>query len=328
MSRDDLFVELKGRLHLGLISMHHGAPRKNGGIGFGVKGFDCSLEARENNSLSIVDERHQAMPSSEVIDLRNLLQKVAKKFGWKKNAKIRIRGQLPPHVGLGSGTAIRLGSIEALSLINEHRVSSREIISVSGRGGTSGIGINTYFEGGLHLDIGVISDQSGYMPSFQSAPTKLPTTLPRLEMPNWPMIVCLPKRIPPKSHEEEAEFFLKTTPIKDSESFEATYVSLFQIYGGVIDHDYESFCKGIDAIQRTRWKSAEISEYDKSIFSLLAAAKEAGVDCAGMSSLGPLVYCFGNHSVLNEMMLKADEFDCQIYKVSPCNEGRKIRLLS
>ncbi|WP_369510459.1 GHMP family kinase ATP-binding protein, partial [Escherichia coli] len=93
---------------------------------------------------------------------------------------VTITGNLATHVGMGSGTGIRLACIEALLALNEVSLPQEELVRLSERGGTSGIGIKTYFDGGLVLDLGVRNDNAGYAPSGLIRPKALPASLPRL----------------------------------------------------------------------------------------------------------------------------------------------------
>jgi beta-ribofuranosylaminobenzene 5'-phosphate synthase len=213
------------------------------------------------------------------------------------------------HVGMGSGTAIRLATLEALYTINGVSVPRDGLTVRSGRGGTSGIGINTYFDGGLILDLGVKAALFDFLPSSQPRPGSLPTTLPPLSMPQWPLALCVPRGIQPKSQDQELEFFKRTTPLDPESSFRSAYDALFGIYAAVAEIDYAAFCKAVDSIQSTSWKDAEWHEYGTPLTKLRDDLLRAGADCVRMSSLGPMLFCFGRADALANIARNHVDFD-------------------
>lgn len=324
-SKSKVSIQVDGRLHLGLVSMHANARRMNGGIGLGVAGVGATVQAEVSERLSFVDNRRTAFSEAELEHLRLNLSEAAELRNWTIAAAIQFSGDLPTHMGLGSGTALRLAAIEALSLINGDSLTRDELVRLSGRGGTSGIGIQTYFDGGLFMDLGVARQNAEYLPSSQVSRPQAPSVLPRLVMPNWNMVVCLPKNIPTKSQAEEIAFFASTTPIPEIESHRAAYVALFDIYASALDANYKGFCEGIERMQATYWKSAEIGQYGEPLSQLRKAVSQLGADCSGLSSLGPGIFALGSEDTLCEICEREDELDCIAVPILPSTEGRQVR---
>lgn len=314
------------RFHLGLLSLHEDAPRINGGIGFAVEGPLTEIRACEAPQLAVFDVRPQPMAPDELHQLSKLLERFVMEHGLKRKGRILISGDMRTHVGMGSATAIRLGALEALSVLNQANISIDRLVAASGRGGTSGIGVNTYFTGGLACDLGRPQDRKEFAPSSQLQPTRPPLILPITEMPSWPMILCVPRSITPKTQKEEIEFFRRITPLPASASFEASYIALFQIYAAAVERNYRAFCQGIDRMQYTAWKSAERAEYGTPLRQLTEKLLEAGADCVGMSSLGPMLFCFAEPSRLAPLAQLAGALDCDVYQTSPTNVGRSVTL--
>jgi beta-ribofuranosylaminobenzene 5'-phosphate synthase len=86
-------------------------------------------------------------------ELRNFIQSRLQIAGLT-NVALTILESPPTHVGLGSKTSVSLACIEAACLTLGRQPTPIELISMTGRGGTSGIGINTYFSGGVIADDG------------------------------------------------------------------------------------------------------------------------------------------------------------------------------
>lgn len=326
MSVRSLRIVCPPRIHLCLISMHKGAPRMNGGIGFAINGPVARIEIAPSNDLLLNDTRPNPLSSTEIDQLRLLLKAFCSDRGLETMAQIDIGGDIRTHFGMGSGTSLRLAAIEGVALINGLHLTKAEIIFASKRGGTSGIGINSYFEGGLICDLGRPNGGDGFGPSSAVQPNRLPLALPTITLPEWPMLLCIPRRISPKTQGEEIEFFRRTTPLPDTASFEASYLALFGIYAAAAEGDYAAFCSSVNDIQRTAWKHAERSEYGEPLAAICEALRVAGADCVGMSSLGPLIFCFASHAKFGVLEQIAADYDCDSFRAAPANRGRQVSL--
>jgi beta-ribofuranosylaminobenzene 5'-phosphate synthase len=304
--------------------MHAGAPRKNGGIGFAVAEPQARIHIRRAKHLQVIDDRMYPMPHAEIVQLVELVQQLIDCHQLRHAPEIHISGAMRTHVGMGSGTAIRLGAIEGTARLSGLRLPSADLVRVSGRGGTSGIGINTYFSGHLVLDLGIPMDFAGYGPSSSARSPRLPTALPKVPMPKWPMILCVPRSIVPKTQPQEVEFFKRTAPLPASRSFEATYVALFELYAAALEENYAGFCLGVSAMQATAWKHAECAEYGPALLALKRDLMDRGLDCVGMSSLGPMLFGFGPPGVLADIASDTAALDCEVFRTNPSNLGRAL----
>jgi beta-ribofuranosylaminobenzene 5'-phosphate synthase len=306
--------------------MHAEGARKNGGIGFAVRTPQAVVEAQPAIRLALYDERAVPMTPQELSRLESALEGMMQHLQLTQPAEIRIRGEMRTHVGMGSGTAIRLGAIESLARINGLDLPPSDLVFHSGRGGASGIGINTYFEGGLVCDLGIPNDGKPHKPSSSGRPAALPLVLSKVRLPEWPMLLCIPRDVALKTQPEEEAFFSRTAPIPASASFSAAYVALFEIYAGAVEGDYEGFCRGVAHMQDTFWKSAERAACGPRLIEIAEYLLRNGMDCVGMSSLGPMLFCFGAAERVSEMSCKADELSCDLYPTSPQNHGRSFSL--
>jgi beta-ribofuranosylaminobenzene 5'-phosphate synthase len=70
---------------------------------------------------------------------------------------------------MGSKTALLLSMIEALSLLAGCDLSPSKLVELSGRGGTSGVGVSSYFSGGMIFDLGRPNDNLPFVPSSADA---------------------------------------------------------------------------------------------------------------------------------------------------------------
>ena len=306
--------------------MHAGGLRKNGGIGFAISDPIATIRIRQGTRLSLEDHRVLAHSAIELEAISNLVLNVCLKNGLDHKFRVSIHGGLKTHVGMGSGTGIRLAILEGIFGLNGRAIDKRALILASKRGGTSGIGINSYFDGGLILDLGVPQDNLPLSPSSIGTPRGIPIALPRVAMPDWPMCLCLPHKVKPKTQEEEIEFFNEVAPIRQAGSFEAAYHSLFGVYAAAVERNIDRFCKAINSMQATEWKRQEWAQYGSDLREVALSLKELGAQSIGMSSLGPLLFCIGNREVVNRISTQADILQCEVIPVLPKNTGRVISM--
>ena len=318
-------ITVRPRLHLGLLSMDEQGPRKNGGVGFAVSEPTGRILVETHDALVLEDEREEPFGKDELLSIRRMVEGVSSRLGLDLGARVVLSGGLRSHVGLGSGTAIRLGILEGVLRLRGMGTDRKTLTRLSERGGTSGVGINTYFEGGLIADLGVPHDGAPFVPSAHRTPTSLPLALPRVDMAHWPLCLCIPKTLKPKTQEEEWQFFRKATPLRATESYEAAYHALFGVYAGAVEQDFERFCTAIEALQSTSWKRKERLEYGRPLAELTESLRNLGADCIGMSSLGPLLYCFGKAATLQRIIASASTLECDIVGAVPANSGRLIQ---
>lgn len=303
--------------------MNYDGYRINGGIGFSIKEPSIYVEIEENNSLTIIDSRKISLTDKEIHEILYILRKIIEEYGLTIKAKFTITGNSLPHYGLGSNTAIYLSCIEGLLLLNKREYQHTDIINLSKRGGTSGIGINTYFKGGFVMDVGIKREQEILMPSSVSNSRKKPLVIHHCKVPNWKIGICLPLGISNKSEEEEILFFQKSCPIDKNSVSNILYEALFGVTSSIVEHDYEIFSKSINTIQNTEWKKMERNIYEE-LFSLEDDIKKMGADYVGMSSLGPGLFFSGNNIDKIIKYLSSKHPDVLFYSTFLNNSGRKI----
>lgn len=177
---NQIVAEVRPRLHLGLISMHQGGARRNGGIGFAIEAPGVSLRFAPSDRFFCDDRRVRPLNEAETRQLGEVIEAARRAFRLPTSVSVFIEGAMPTHCGFGSGTGIRLACLEGIFAINGRELEQPEIIRLSGRGGTSGIGINTYFHGGLVLDLGVAAEPDAqFLPSSSAVTHRTPLTFGR-----------------------------------------------------------------------------------------------------------------------------------------------------
>lgn len=311
------------RLHITLLGMNRGGYRLNGGAGFAISSPSSLVFGAPSSQCQVKDQRHNKDPALEE-QLVSLLVSEVKRSHLPSAVSLTISGDMPSHSGFGSGTALRLASLEALHILNSSPISRMDLVQAAKRGGTSGIGVNTYFEGGFVFDLGKSNNGTQHAPSSMANPTEAPLCLDQTRMPDWQIGICVPTKIPTKTQQEEQLFFQRTCPIKDEYVYEALYHVAYGLYPAVLEQDRKTFCNALRAIQKTAWKNSERREYGASLALLEKQIYELGADVVAMSSLGPGLFFLAED--VDKVLEKIRErgLDCVTWKTTPLNGGRKI----
>ena len=139
----------------------------------------------------------------------------------------------------------------------------------------------------------------------------------------WDIGIFIPSFVP-KTEYEEMVFFNKNCPINQEAVEPILYEAVYGVTSALIEEDFEVFCKSIDAIQRTKWKSLERNLYGEKLLEAEAIIKEAGAKCVGMSSLGPMLYFFGEN--VDDIVERVKIFlpQCVCFKTIFNNSSRLI----
>lgn len=319
-----LAITVYSRLHLTLLAMHFGEYRINGGIGFAIAEPTGELAISEAPSFKINDQRSDPLSCDEKKKLISILQTEQVRHGFKKALSIFINGSMRTHSGFGSGTAISLACLEALHYLNNSTASPSELISASGRGGTSGIGIQTYFSGGYVFDLGRSTLDNLHVPSHRANSSHLPLVVDCQSMPEWDVGVCIPA-IMHKSQDEEQDFFERTCPLPSVSAYEAIYHSLFGVYAAIREKNLTTFGQALRSIQNCSWKMAERSEYGDALIRIETALYEFGAEAVGMSSLGPSLFFVGQNVGEVVRKMQAAHPECECFLTRPINTGRSFR---
>ncbi len=307
--------------------MNNDGYRINGGIGFSIESPNLYISFEPSISNNIIDERKHGFTFEELGRLKCHLDNVKKNKRFDLGANCVVHdSMIQSHVGFGSNTLIYLACVEALFILNGQEYNDDEIIAISGRGGTSGIGINTYFRGGFVFDTGIVNQgQRNIAPSsvFVDNKNDRPLLLKELRLPHWNLGVCIPF-IEHKTEDEEKKFFQKCCPIEKQSVEPILYEAVYGITSSLMENDFRVFCKSINAIQCTKWKFLERETYGEQLFNVERKIRDAGAECVGMSSLGPMLYFFGRDIDVIIDIIKQEMPQCVCFKTAFNNMGRLV----
>ena len=321
-----LQITTYSRIHITLVGMNTDGYRRNGGIGFSINKPSMTCVFSHSEDFAIYDNRKTPLNIEEQTKLRKHLNALRQKYGCKNAFECTIEGEIIPHCGFGSSTMLYLSATEALMVLNNIMYDREKLVMESGRGGTSGIGINTYFEGGFICDIGVknMHDQSTITPSSITHNAPKPLVMYRHDMPQWKMGIYISKRIQTLSEAQEVSFFKEVNSIGQREINEILYHAIYGIVASVEESDQETFNQAIKNIQGTQWKLLERSNYGSEIANVEQILYQNGAKSVGMSSMGPLLFFTGDN--VNEIIQRVNKYnsDMECSAIMPNNLPRQL----
>lgn len=268
------------RLHLTLIDLNAEIGRVDGGVGITLESPSLEISAAESDIVEVVGDSH----------LAGRMRKAANAvLPAGKGIRIHIKKDLPDHVGLGSGTQTALSVATAVNEIYGLGKSIRELAVAVGRGGTSGIGVAAFENGGFILDGGHrFRDKGAFSPSAASRMPPGPVLF-RRDFPDWNIILAIPDT--KGAHDaEEVDIFKKVCPIPLAEVREISHVILMQMLPALIEEDLESFGRAVNHFQTVGFKKREVELQPEPVIDAMKYMQDNGASGAGVSSFGPVVY--------------------------------------
>lgn len=305
------------RIHLALIDLNGSLGRVDSGIGLSISHPGFKIVAERANETEII-----GMPES-VARAQKVLMLLREKCPIG-HAAIDIQESIPPHVGLGCGTQLSLGLAQSMCRLYGVELSHQEMAFIVERGGTSGIGVAAFSQGGFILDGGhkYSTDTSqnndlktSFLPSSASSGIKPPPVLARYDFPNWDVLIAIPdcKHI---SGAEEVNLFQTLCPLDLSDVQALSHIILIKLLPAIVQQNLLGFGEAIDQIQNIGWKKVEIEKQDGIVRQTMHFLKDNGAYGVGLSSWGPAIFCFGEN--LKALETQARSFFSEINVNGTC----------
>jgi beta-ribofuranosylaminobenzene 5'-phosphate synthase len=290
-----LKITTPSRLHLALIDMNASIGRVDGSIGLTLDEPVIKISARRYDIVEITGK-------CEHIERMEKSAKALLPAG--EGIRISIEKDYPSHIGLGSGTQASLAAGMAVNELYDLGLSTYEVASKVGRGGTSGIGVAAFENGGFILDGGhKFSEKKAFLPSAASSLPPAPV-LVRRDFPGWDIVVAVPEQ-KGASQTNEVNIFREVCPVPLHEVEKLSHVILMQLLPALAEEDIVTFGKSINAIQELGFKRREV-ELQPVSKALMHILRDSGAHGAGMSSFGPTVYAIGEDA--DDLKKIAEEF--------------------
>jgi beta-ribofuranosylaminobenzene 5'-phosphate synthase len=285
-----VIVETPSRIHLGLIDLHGGLGRVDGGIGISLGEPGILLEVRPCREIRALggDEGSRATA-------QRVAASVLREIRAPGGVEIALRRVYPSHVGLGSGSQLALAVARGTCELFGRSVPVGELARMAGRGGTSGIGTAAFAQGGFIVDGGHSFGEGGekgdFRPSAASAGVRPAPVIACHDFPPaWQIVLATPCIPAGASGSRELDIFRSACPVPLEEVRETCHEVLMRMLPGVVDGDLGLFSRAVNRIQDLGFKRVEHSLQPPEIRLLMEEMRDAGAPCSGMSSFGPTVY--------------------------------------
>ena len=308
-------IKTPSRIHITLIDLNGSLGRIDGGVGFAIENPNVEIVCKECDYVLVRGGMN-----------RERFERVARKLQgiFNKAIKIEVKSDYDAHVGLGSGTQISLAVAKAFNELYELGLSVRRMAEITGRGGTSGIGVAVFEMGGFVLDGGHSKkEKPEFLPSSASK-AKPPRVLARYDLPDWNIVVAIPE-LKGFYGFREINLFKEFCPIPLEDVRKICHVILMKLLPSIVEQDLDEFGEAIMMIQRLGFKRIEIDQYGDLIWNLMDS-----VDFPiGMSSTGPAL-CVVTDTDAKEVRkdienyFKEKNVRVKLYVTKPKNTGAEV----
>lgn len=289
---EEIVIQTPARLHFGLLDLHGGLGRIDGGIGLALDEPRTVISARRSRSY------HAFCPMEPAFEgrLQTALRAVCSHYGFS-GASVSIAERARPHSGLGSASQTLVGAGIAVCALYGLDPCVKEIAGLVGRGGTSGIGIGAIQQGGFILDGGHRfrrgeGSKAGYSPSSASVGVPPPPILARYDFPDWDVLIVIPQG-EGASGDRERDLFEEACPVPASEVEKMCRILLTQMLPAVLEEDLGTFGAAMEAFQGYGFKVFEANTQGPLVSQCADFLRSNGGTGVGMSSWGPTLFAFG-----------------------------------
>lgn len=327
-SKKGVKVTTSPRLHLGLLDCGTASDRLFGGVGLMIDGLHTVVAAYPAADWSISYGVGARSSVRTMTDVRGLIGRLSEQC---EPMKIQVIKTPFEHMGFGSKTSLLLSITHATSTAAGNTLSREEMIRITNRGGTSGAGVNLFWQGGLIIDAGHSVDAADreFKPSSESSYRDIPPINARIDFPDgWRVSLFydpLGKNIEGK---KESEIFAESMPLPEIESLWAIAAAYHGILPSVKEQNMAMFTNAIKGINVSGMKRIEVMYQTEHTQNFLGKMWDVGV-AAGLSSFGPLVFSVTDNTKDEEFVQSMAEkyhLEC-LGTYSPNNKGALVEAI-
>lgn len=289
-----MIIKTPSRLHVTLIDLNGRYGRIDGGVGITTRNPRLILEGKIGDE-TLVEFSQPDLLKDTIDDYRDkILQaasKINKHLSIDDSYHFKVKNVFPSHSGLGSGTQISLAVAKLILKMNHQDLEAPQIGEIVGRGGTSGIGVASFADGGFIVDSGhKKAVKKDFLPSSASKASP-PPVIARYDFPeDWKIIMVIPHVERKVFGDGEVNIFQKYCPIHVEEVQELTHLLFMKMMPAVLEEDLDCFGEAINNVQNIGFKKIELKLQNPFISKLMDDLRQGGASGVGMSSFGPTVY--------------------------------------
>ena len=139
-----IIIKTPARLHFGMIDLRGDLGRKFGSLGVAIDRPNVILHA-------------ESLPTPDVTGEGNdraimFAERLLSHLGIRKGVHLNVVADIPPHIGLGSGTQLAFAVGTALSKLFDLKLSINELALILDRSKRSAIGMYGFAQGGFIVE--------------------------------------------------------------------------------------------------------------------------------------------------------------------------------
>ena len=317
---------------MGLIDLNGSIGRVDGGIGLALEEPNIVIKGKESDEISIEFDKKliEKFGDNYINTVKDRIYNIAHKMlatVGGEGVELKILSLFPAHSGLGSGTQLSLAVGKLITLIYNKDMNAYEIAKITGRGGTSGIGIGAFEYGGFLIDgghsFGRGKDKEDFRPSSASKGVKPAPIIFRHNF-EWDLVLILPKG----EHvygKREIDIFKKYCPIPLNEVEKICHLVLMKMMPAIVEKNLEDFGDVVNKLQYLGFKKIELSLQSQTVKHLINELHKTAY--AGLSSFGPTVYALGDKKLIVEIandIFDSYGVDGEIIMTKANNVGYKV----
>ncbi|RBQ24442.1 Beta-ribofuranosylaminobenzene 5'-phosphate synthase [Candidatus Methanobinarius endosymbioticus] len=291
-----MIIKTPSRLHMTLIDLNGSYGRADGGIGLTIDKPNFTLHC-DLADKGITIEFNEKITDEEIKNeaikkISKAAENVISHFNFEDGFHFTVEEAYPPHSGLGSGTQMSLATAKLICEFNEKNISSIEMGSILGRGGSSGIGMGAFEQGGFVVDGGHDLKDKGWsvLPSSVN-PAKPPQLIGRYDFPEeWELVVGICDADTTVTGMKEDDIFEKYCPVPKREVEQLSHIIFMNLIPFLLEKNIDAVGDCINRIQSLGFKNVEVYRQAQNVRNLIDSMKQFGAYGVGMSSFGPAVY--------------------------------------
>lgn len=293
---DKVTIRSYPRVHFGLLELSGNYARIDGSAGLAVSAFPMTVTVSDSEEFCIDTNNADAerICRYTVSDLSPFLPSL--------RIRIAIHSDSRMHLGLGFSTQCAL-TVGCAILTYFNIPFSQESLALSvRRGGTSGIGIRSFFNGGFIIDGGHLfpEDKDSLGPSSKYTLKTIPPLIARIPFPDWKICIAIPTADTYLGGESEINFWENNTPIPEDECNYLCKNLLLGIMPALCEKNFNAFCGAMHNSTYYGLKKREIDYWQPQYEQCKQIMEECGWSGVTLSSLGPAIIGFSDSQIDNE----------------------------
>lgn len=302
---------------------------KHGSMGYSLKNMPVIIKVSTNNQ----EKRDSIVVSGGKMSLDNLDFKVdfdkLRRYidsHDRYSVEIKVSEYAREHTGLGLSTQILGGIYLCSAKLSGVSLKISDLFNL-GIGHYSALGLNLLFNPGLIMEMGVkpVDGSEGLIvnPGFSKQHETVANTVIKISKFPFYTVVAVPNGTESISGEYEVDFWNKSLPDRDEDSYRIVYNVFESIIPGIIERDFSSFIKALNENIKLGSKPLEENVQSGRTKEVLEDFREV-FGFAAISSLGPSLYAFSENDPIDKLRdIDAKDYTIFVYDQDG-NVKRKI----